>query len=75
MWNLSLAALIGKLHNSELVRSLLMGLLSIIKYEDASSNIPNELIGLPSEAVLKRWARDMKRKKFSLDVTSELVEV
>lgn len=75
MWNLSLAALIGKLHNSELVRSLLMGLLSIIKYEDASSNIPNELIWLPSEAVLKRWARDMKRKKFSLDVTSELVEV
>lgn len=38
-WNFSLAALMGKLQNQDLIKSILLGIDSILRFENSSSAV------------------------------------
>lgn len=65
----------GRMQNQDLVKSLLLGIVEIIKYETGASVIEGNCNNFPAEEIMHKWMNDKKSKRFYLNASQELIEI
>jgi ATP-dependent Clp protease adapter protein ClpS len=63
-WNFSLATLVGKAQNQEVVSHILQGVLNITRYQTQQTTMDTHSMTLPSGEILRKEIAATKRNKF-----------